>query len=61
MGKILLLPGGGYVNSVRISKDNEFKTPLIKERLAAAAKESALNGFNAAFNFDPIIYYDNWK
>ncbi|GHT07785.1 hypothetical protein AGMMS49532_01290 [Endomicrobiia bacterium] len=48
------------VNSIRVSKDNEFKTPLIKERLEAA-KECALNGFSTAFHFDPIIYYDNWK
>ncbi|MDR0820269.1 MAG: hypothetical protein LBN19_01930 [Endomicrobium sp.] len=47
-------------NSIRISKANEFKTPLIRERLEAA-KECALSGFSTAFHFDPIIYYDNWK
>ena len=48
------------VNSVKMQKENEFKTPSIKERLQAAAK-CAKAGFNTAFHFDPIIHYDGWQ
>ncbi|MDR2191550.1 MAG: hypothetical protein LBO62_01540 [Endomicrobium sp.] len=48
------------VNSLKIQRENEFKTPDILQRLDAA-KTCAKAGFSTAFHFDPIIYYDGWK
>ena len=48
------------VNSLKMQKENEFKTPNIVQRLKAA-KECAKAGFSTAFHFDPIIFYDGWK
>jgi spore photoproduct lyase len=48
------------VNAKKMTVENEFKTPLIQERLFAA-KKCALAGFSTAFHFDPVIYYDGWK
>jgi spore photoproduct lyase len=47
------------VNSNEITKNNEFKTASLKERVESA-KKCALEGFSTAFHFDPIIYYENW-
>jgi spore photoproduct lyase len=48
------------VNSLKMQKENEFKTPGIKQRLDAAAR-CAKAGFATAFHFDPIIPYDGWR
>jgi spore photoproduct lyase len=48
------------VNSLKMQKENEFKTPEIAQRLNAA-KDCAKAGFSTAFHFDPIIFYDGWK
>ncbi|MCL1901505.1 MAG: hypothetical protein FWG57_01785 [Endomicrobia bacterium] len=48
------------VNSLKIQKENEFKTPGIKQRLDAA-KKCAQVGFSTAFHFDPMIPYAGWK
>lgn len=48
------------VNSLKMQKETEFKTPSIQERLNAA-KKCALAGFSTAFHFDPVIFYEKWK
>ena len=48
------------VNSLKMQKENEFKTPGIKQRLDAA-KKCAQAGFSTAFHFDPVIPYAGWK
>jgi spore photoproduct lyase len=48
------------INAAKIASENEFKTPLVQERLFAAEK-CALAGFSTAFHFDPVIYHDDWK
>jgi spore photoproduct lyase len=48
------------VNSALMSAENEHKTPDIPQRLNAA-KQCAQAGFGAAFHFDPIIPYEQWK
>lgn len=39
---------------------DELLATSLKERLSAA-KKVAEHGFNVAFHFDPIIYYDGWE
>ncbi|MDR3048770.1 MAG: hypothetical protein LBV16_02870 [Elusimicrobiota bacterium] len=48
------------VNAPEISKNNEFKSAALEQRLESA-KQCAKAGFKTAFHFDPIIYYKNWK
>jgi spore photoproduct lyase len=47
------------INSDEMTKNNEFKTSPIQERLEAA-KKCDQAGFSTAFHFDPIIYYQDW-
>ncbi|MDR0485614.1 MAG: hypothetical protein LBH29_02680 [Elusimicrobiota bacterium] len=48
------------LNSLRISKENEFISASIESRLNAA-KQCAQASFSIAFHFDPIVYYQNWR
>jgi spore photoproduct lyase len=48
------------LNSFKMKKENEFKTPSILERLNAA-KAVAEAGFSVAFHFDPLIFYPDWR
>jgi len=48
------------LNAETIQKQDELKTPSIRQRLEKA-KLAVENGFKVSFHFDPIIYFDNWK
>jgi len=48
------------LNSPRMISLMESNTASLDERFAAARKALAM-GFNVAFHFDPIFYYDGWE
>ena len=51
---------GWSINPEFISQHVEKKTASTLERILAA-KEVIDAGYQVAFHFDPIIFYDNWK
>lgn len=60
-----LKPAGNIVvswsiNPQQIIEENEFLTPSLSERLAAA-RACAQAGYRIGFHFDPILYYDGWE
>jgi spore photoproduct lyase len=56
-GRIML---AWSLNSERIQREEEKKTPPIKARIDAA-KVCLANGYRISFHFDPIIYYAGWE
>jgi spore photoproduct lyase len=48
------------VNSKRICRSEESRSPALEERLAAASRCGKW-GYKVGFHFDPIIYYDGWE
>jgi spore photoproduct lyase len=51
---------GFSLNTERMSKRLEVGTAPIAERLKAARRLEEM-GFNLAFHFDPIVWYDKWE
>ncbi len=48
------------LNPQKMIDENEFYTASLEERLISAL--ACVNaGYNTAFHFDPIIYYNNWE
>jgi spore photoproduct lyase len=56
-GKIMI---AWSLNSERIQREEEKKTPSIKARIDAA-KTCLTKGYRVSFHFDPIIYYEGWE
>jgi spore photoproduct lyase len=48
------------LNSERIQREEEKKTPSIKARIDIA-KACLAQGYRVSFHFDPIIYYEGWE
>lgn len=48
------------LNPQSIIDENEFFTPTLKQRLAAA-KKCVQAGYRVGFHFDPVIYFEGWE
>ncbi len=61
-----LHPGGKVIvswslNAKKIAREEEHKCASIEERLAAAKKITALDGWRVGFHLDPIIDFPGWE
>ena len=66
IGNLLKIQGSKNIvaawslNSFKIQKSEEHKTPPVLDRLHAA-KQCCAAGFSAGFHFDPIVFYEGWQ
>ncbi|HRK60989.1 MAG TPA: hypothetical protein PLY88_00385 [Candidatus Omnitrophota bacterium] len=49
------------INASPIQKEEEHKCASIEERLAAASKIAATDGYRVGFHFDPMIDFEDWE